>query len=75
MDAPKDDKFEYAMAYKLNKLNDKEKILILDDIQLINMIDFWRSISPLNLTQLLSDIFLHWCCRYKQWFEFVVYDK
>ena len=27
MDAPKDDKFEYAMAYKLNKLNTKKKIL------------------------------------------------
>lgn len=46
MDAPKDDKFEYAMALKLNRLNNKEKkFLILDDIQLLNMIDFWRSIK------------------------------
>ena len=42
MDAPKDDKFEYAMAYKLitNLISDDENQLILDDIfQLINMID------------------------------------
>ena len=46
MDAPKDDNFEYAMAYKLSQLEKKEKkFLILDDIQLVNMIDFWRAIA------------------------------
>lgn len=46
MDAPKDDKFEYAMASQFAKLEKKKyKILILDDIQFVNMIDFWRSIK------------------------------
>lgn len=50
MDAPKDDKFEYKMAEKFIKLNKKEfKLLILDDIQFVNMIDFWRKIKSPKL--------------------------
>ena len=46
MDAPKDDVFEYAMAKQFQKLNPKEKkILIIDDILFVNMIDFWRKIK------------------------------
>jgi|TARA_B100000959_G_scaffold270647_1_gene317800 predicted O-methyltransferase YrrM len=46
MDAPKNDKFEYTMATKFAKLECKDnKLLILDDIQFVNMIDFWRSIK------------------------------
>ena len=46
MDAPKDDKFEYKMAKQFKKLNNKDKkILILDDILRVNMIDFWRKIK------------------------------
>ena len=77
MDAPKDDKFEYAMAYKLNKLNNKEKkFLILDDIQLINMIDFWRSIRSPKID---ATSFGHFSgtgvVDISNGFEFVVYDK
>ena len=50
MDAPKDDKFEYAMAEKLSTLTHKKfRILILDDIQFVNMIDFWRKIKSPKL--------------------------
>lgn len=50
MDAPKDDKFEYKMAEKLGKLTHKKfRILIVDDIQFVNMIDFWRKIKSPKL--------------------------
>jgi len=46
MDAPKDDFFEYKMAHKLSTLTKKPfRLLIIDDIQFVNMIDFWRSIT------------------------------
>ena len=46
MDAPKDDIFEYKMAHKLSTLTKKPfRLLIIDDIQFVNMIDFWRSIT------------------------------
>ena len=46
MDAPKDDSFEYKMAKQFKKLKNKsKKILILDDILFVNMIDFWRKIK------------------------------
>ncbi len=46
MDAPKDDEFEYKMAKQFKKLNNKDKkILIVDDILFVNMIDFWRKIK------------------------------
>lgn len=77
MDAPKDDRFEYEMAYKLNKLNNKEKkFLILDDIQLINMIDFWRSISSPKFD---ATSFGHFSgtgvVDISNGFEFVVYNE
>ena len=50
MDAPKDDIFEYKMADKFSRLSSKKfKILIIDDIQFVNMIDFWRAISSPKL--------------------------
>jgi hypothetical protein len=50
LDAPKDDKFEYAMAEKFKSLDSKNfKLLIVDDIQWINMIDFWRMIKSPKL--------------------------
>ena len=50
MDAPKDDKFEYEMADKLTRLTPKEfRLLILDDIQFVNMIDLWRNIKSPKL--------------------------
>jgi len=58
MDAPKDDVFEYKMASNFQKLEKKaSKLLLIDDIQFVNMIDFWRSIkSPkLDVTS-----FGHW---------------
>ncbi len=46
MDAPKDNSFEYKMAKQFKKLkNKRKKILILDDILFVNMIDFWRRIK------------------------------
>lgn len=46
MDAPKDDIFEYKMANKLSTLTKKDfRLLVIDDIQFVNMIDFWRSIA------------------------------
>jgi len=46
MDASKDDNFEYKMLKQFLKLQPKiGKLLILDDIKFINMIDLWRSIK------------------------------
>jgi hypothetical protein len=50
MDAPKDGVFEYKMLEQLSKLEQKpNKLLVLDDIRFVNMIDFWRSISSPKL--------------------------
>ena len=50
MDAPKDDVFEYKMAENFSRLSVKKfKMLIIDDIQFVNMIDFWRAISSPKL--------------------------
>ena len=58
MDAPKDDKFEYKMIKKFLKLEPKNgKLLIMDDIKFINMIDLWRSIKSPKID--LSS-FGHW---------------
>lgn len=59
MDAPKDDVFEYKMAEKFSRLSpsNNPKFLIIDDIQFINMIDFWRSI---NSPKLDISSFGHW---------------
>ena len=58
MDAPKDDLFEYKMAEKFSMLRKKTfKLLIVDDIQFVNMIDFWRSISSPKLD---VSSFGHW---------------
>jgi predicted O-methyltransferase YrrM len=58
MDAPKDDVFEYKMAEKLSMLSKKSfKLLIVDDIHFVNMIDFWRSISSPKLD---VSSFGHW---------------
>ena len=46
MDAPKDDSFEYKMTQQFKKLKRRsKKILILDDILFVNMIDFWKKIK------------------------------
>ena len=59
MDAPKDNKFEYRMMNQFLKLEKKQnKLLILDDIKFINMIDLWRSIKSPKID--LSS-FGHWC--------------
>ena len=58
IDAPKDGKFEYQFLKLLTKLDPKEnKLLILDDIHFVNMIDLWIDIeSPkLDVTS-----FGHW---------------
>ena len=58
IDAPKDGKFEYQFLQLLTKLEPREnKLLILDDIRFINMIDLWIDIeSPkLDVTS-----FGHW---------------
>ena len=58
MDAPKNDVFEYKMAMKFSRLDKKHfKLLIVDDIQFVNMIDFWRSISSPKLD---VSSFGHW---------------
>lgn len=58
MDAPKDDNFEYKMMQQFLKLEPKiGKLLILDDIRFINMIDLWRSIKSPKID--LSS-FGHW---------------
>ncbi len=58
MDAPKDGEFEYKMLEKLSRIETrKERLLVLDDIRFVNMIDFWRSISSPKI-----DVtgFAHW---------------
>ena len=59
LDGPKDGIFEYELLEKISrlKLDNKERILIIDDIRFLNMIALWRSIkSPkLDLTS-----FGHW---------------
>ena len=58
MDAPKDDNFEYKMMRLFLKLDKKKgKLLILDDIKFINMIDLWRSVKSPKID--LSS-FGHW---------------
>ncbi len=58
MDAPKDNIFEYKMAKQFKKLKNKnKKILIIDDILFINMIDFWRNIKSPKLD---ASSFGHW---------------
>lgn len=58
MDAPKDDNFEYKMMQLFLKLDKKKgKLLILDDIKFVNMIDLWRSVKSPKID--LSS-FGHW---------------
>lgn len=58
MDAPKDDNFEYKMMRLFLKLDKKKgKLLILDDIKFVNMIDLWRSVKSPKID--LSS-FGHW---------------
>ena len=46
IDAPKDGKFEYKLLSNMTNLkNKKNKILILDDIKFVNMINLWNSIK------------------------------
>ena len=46
IDAPKDGKFEYKLLENMTNLKNKEnKILILDDIKFMNMINLWNSIK------------------------------
>ena len=58
MDAPKDGIFEYKMSDQLAKLeNKKGRLLVIDDIRFVNMIDFWRQISSPKLD---ATGFGHW---------------
>tara|TARA_B100001057_G_scaffold296830_1_gene297033 strand:- start:111 stop:329 length:219 start_codon:yes stop_codon:yes gene_type:complete len=58
MDAPKDDNFEYKMMRLFLKLDKKKgKLLILDDIKFVNMIDLWRRVKSPKID--LSS-FGHW---------------
>ena len=58
MDAPKDNSFEYKMAQQFKKLkNKRKKILIIDDILFVNMIDFWSKIKSPKLMLVLLAIF------------------
>ena len=59
MDAPKNNIFEYEMAEKFSRLSptNKPKYLIIDDIQFLNMIDFWRAIASPKLD---ISSFGHW---------------
>ena len=58
MDATKDDNFEYKMMQLFLKLDKKKgKLLILDDIKFVNMIDLWRSVKSPKID--LSS-FGHW---------------
>lgn len=58
MDAPKDGIFEYKMLDQLAKLeNKKGRLLVIDDIRFVNMIDFWRQISSPKLD---ATGFGHW---------------
>jgi len=46
MDAPKDGLFEYKFISLITQLNPKKKkLLVLDDIRFVNMIDLWVSIE------------------------------
>ena len=46
IEAPKDGKFEYKLLENMTNLKNKEnKILILDDIKFMNMINLWNSIK------------------------------
>ncbi|MBU3612842.1 methyltransferase [Polynucleobacter sp. MG-27-Goln-C1] len=50
MDAPKDGDFEYKFLSLIQALKPKEnKLLIIDDIRFVNMIDLWRSIKSPKL--------------------------
>jgi len=58
LDAPKDGVFEYRFIDLLKKLDPKpNKLMIIDDIRFVNMVNFWRDIqSPkLDITS-----FGHW---------------
>lgn len=58
LDAPKDGRFEYRMMDKLRRLSPRpDRLLILDDIRFVNMVELWRGIrSPkLDVTS-----FGHW---------------
>jgi predicted O-methyltransferase YrrM len=58
MDAPKDNIFEYKMIKNLMQLkNRKNRLLIIDDIRFINMIDLWRSIQSPKID---ATTFGHW---------------
>jgi len=58
MDAPKDGVFEYRFIELLSTLQPKKnKLLILDDIRFINMIDLWVSIESPKLD---VSSFGHW---------------
>ena len=58
MDAPKDNIFEYKMAQNFKKLKNKnKKLLIIDDILFVNMIDFWRKIKSPKVD---ASSFGHW---------------
>jgi predicted O-methyltransferase YrrM len=58
IDAPKDGKFEYALLPLLSLLDDKaNRLLIMDDIRVVNMIDAWRGIKSPKID--LSS-FGHW---------------
>ena len=50
IDGPKDGKFEYQLLKLLGRLDPKEnKLLIMDDIHFVNMIDLWISIQSPKL--------------------------
>ncbi len=58
MDAPKDGVFEYQFTNLLSTLQPKKnKLLILDDIRFVNMIDLWLSIDSPKLDM---SSFGHW---------------
>ena len=53
LDGPKNDLFEYAFARNLSLLEThKQRLLVVDDIHFVNMIDLWQAVeSPkLDLT-------------------------
>lgn len=58
LDAPKDGRFEYQMMDKFRRLSPRTgRLLVLDDIRFVNMVELWRGIrSPkLDITS-----FGHW---------------
>jgi len=58
MDAPKDGRCEYVMLDHLSRLSPKPgRVLVLDDIRFVNMVDFWRSIASPKLD---LSAFGHW---------------